>query len=55
MIKTCVCRSDEFGNTQGVEFQDNKYGKQQRVCNAMKKNSSGNVKYRCTVCEREHN
>jgi len=39
-VLECVCAS---------EFQDQRYGKNNRLCNPMK-----DGKYRCTVCRREH-
>ena len=44
MIKKCGCTGDKAGNTAGANFQDQKYGKGNRIVN---ETNSG---YRCTVC-----
>lgn len=46
MIKVikCTCKH---------EYQDEKYGKGNRVANSMKSTSA--TKFRCTVCGKEHN
>ncbi len=41
MIKKCNCKS---------KYQDEKYGKGNRVHNPKVKGSNGNQEYRCTVC-----
>jgi hypothetical protein len=44
MIHSCTCKHD---------FQDEKYGKNQRVFNRMKGNTITEFKYRCTICLKE--
>ena len=43
-ILECVCSH---------EYQDSKYGKNNRVFNPCKSADSKKTKYRCTVCRRE--
>ncbi len=43
MIKPCTCQH---------EYQDAKYGKGNRVCNAYR-GKDGKTYYRCTVCRAE--
>lgn len=45
MIKQCTCSH---------QYQDTKYGKQQRVHNPTKKTVGDRVVQRCTVCGKEH-
>lgn len=40
-IKTCKCEH---------KFQDERYGKQQRVHNSLKNTGKVGAKWRCTVC-----
>lgn len=47
VIKKCGCKSS---NSQTTEYQDKKYGKDNRVMNLdMKKTSAS-----CTICGKEH-
>ena len=50
MIVKCVCKSDPYGNKQGAEYQDKKYGKQMRAHTPADPKSGFTC--RCTVCGR---
>ena len=43
----------KFFCTCDSSYQDERYGKNQRICNKMNKDKNKD-EYRCTVCGREH-
>lgn len=49
MIIKCNCTADINGNRNATTFQDETYGKQNRVANLNQKG-----KATCTVCGKEH-
>ena len=49
-IIKCNCRDDGKGNTQGVKFQEEKYGIGLRVGNEKLKVHGREQEYSCTIC-----
>lgn len=49
-IIKCGCKDDGKGNTQGVKFQEEKYGIGYRVGNEKLKIQGREQEYSCTVC-----
>jgi len=45
-IKFCGCTADKFGNTSGAKFQDQQYGRGNRVHTLLGDKSLGS----CSVC-----
>lgn len=48
MIAKCTCKANSLGGAIGAIYQDQTYGRDNRVMNLTAKGS-----YRCTVCSRE--
>jgi len=48
MILPCICKANKTGNTAGATFQDEQYGKGNRVFNRLGKEKK--TQYRCTIC-----
>lgn len=46
----CNCTHDGKGNTQGVEFQEQQYGKGIRIGNELPKVQGRTQEYQCTIC-----
>lgn len=48
MIAKCTCKANSLGSSIGAIYQDQTYGRDNRIMNPTAKGS-----YRCTVCSRE--